>query len=205
MKKIILTLIAIISSFSFNLYAADNKILVVYFSNPENVKSNGIDGIASASVQYFKGERVGSTEKFAKIIAEQTKGDIFRVETEIPYPTEHEALVDFAETEKDRGEKPKLKNHIGNLQEYDTIFLGYPIWWYGLPMPVLSFLDEYDLSEKNIIPFSTHGGSRFSGTISELADLEPNAKINKNGLTISRGRMENSDKDIIAWLKELGY
>ena len=61
------------------------------------------------------------------------------------------------------------------------------------------------LNGKNIIPFSTHGGSRFSGTISELADLEPNAKINKNGLTISRGRMENSDKEIITWIKELGY
>lgn len=205
MKKIILMLTAIISSFYFNLYAADNKTLIVYFSNPENVKSNGIDGIASASVQYFKGERVGSTEKFAKIIAEQTKGDLFRIETEIPYPTEHKALVDFVEAEKDSGEKPKLKKHIENLQDYDTIFLGYPIWWYGLPMPVLSFLDEYDLSEKNIIPFSTHGGSGFSGTISEIADLEPNAKINKEGLTISRRKVENSDKDIITWLKELGY
>lgn len=203
MKKIIL--IAIIASFSFKLYAADNKTLIVYFSNPENVKSNGIDGIASASVQYFKGEKVGNTEKFAKIIQEQIKGDIFKIETETPYPTEHEALVNFAETQKDREEKPKLKNHIDNLQDYDTIFLGYPIWWYGLPMPLLSFLDEYDLSGKNIIPFSTHGGSTFSGTIETLSELEPNAKISKNGLTISRGRVEKADRDIIKWLKELGY
>lgn len=208
MKKIFLILAAVIFMMPMNLYGAEkenNKILVVYFSNPEDVRTNGVDGVASASVQFLNGERVGSTEKMAKIIQEYVGGDIFKIETETSYPTEHDALVEFADNQRQREEKPKLKTHIENFESYDTVFIGYPIWWYSLPMPLLSFLDEYDLSEKNVIPFSTHGGSRFSGTVELISQLEPDADINRNGLAISRGRVERADSNIIQWLKELGY
>lgn len=208
MKKIFLILAAVIFMMPMNLYGAEkenNKILVVYFSNPEDVRINGVDGVASASVQFLNGERVGSTEKMAKIIQEYVGGDIFKIETETSYPTEHDALVDFADNQRQREEKPKLKTHIENFESYDIVFIGYPIWWYSLPMPLLSFLDEYDLSGKNVIPFSTHGGSRFSGTVELISQLEPDADVNRNGLTISRGRVERADSNIIQWLKELGY
>lgn len=207
MKKIFLILAAVFMM-SMSLYGAEkenNKILVVYFSNPEDVRTNGVDGVASASVQFLNGERVGSTEKMAKIIQEYVGGDIFKIETEISYPTEHDALVEFADDQRQREEKPKLKTHIENFGNYDTVFIGYPIWWYSLPMPLLSFLDEYDLSGKNVIPFSTHGGSRFSGTVELISQLEPDADVSRNGLTISRGRVERADSNIIQWLKELGY
>lgn len=205
MKKIFIVLI-LIFSFISKLYAENsNKILIVYFSMPESIKTNGIDGVASASVQYFNGEKVGNTEKIAKIIRSQTRGDIYRIETLFPYPTEHNQLVDYAEAQNNKQEKPALKNEIDNLDKYNTIFLGYPIWWYGFPMPVLSFLDKYDLSGKVIIPFSTHGGSRFSGTVEELKELEPQANISENGLTISRRNVKNSDLEIENWLKKLGY
>lgn len=143
MKKIFLTLFSLFLVTSFNVFASgenQKKVLVVYFSVPEDARTNGVDGVVSASVQFLNGERVGSTEKLAKLIQKRVQGDIFRIETEKPYPTEHDALTDYANGERNRNERPTLKNHIENLGDYDTIFLGYPIWWYGFPMPLLSFL-----------------------------------------------------------------
>ena len=79
----------------------------------------------------------------------------------------------------------------------------YPIWWSDLPMIMYSFFDEYDFSDKTIIPFSTHGGSGLADTISTIQELEPNANVYEQGLSISRNDVENSSEEISQWLEKV--
>ena len=83
------------------------------------------------------------------------------------------------------------------MEDYDTIFVGYPIWWYDMPQLMYSFFSEYDLSEKTIIPFNSHGGSGFSGSVAEIAELEPDATVRTDGLTLSRNVVADSEDRIV--------
>lgn len=146
--------------------AGDAKILIAYFTVPE---TSGVDAVAQASRVVENGQVVGNVEFIANTIQEETGGDIFAIETVQTYPGEHQALLDFAAAEMRANARPALSTRISNLDDYDVIFLGYPIWNADLPMPVYTFLDTYDLSGKTVIPFTAHGGSGFAGTIGTVA------------------------------------
>lgn len=107
--------------------------------------------------------------------------------------------------EQDNNARPAIKDSIENLEQYDTIFVGYPNWWGDMPMILYSFFDTYDFSGKNIIPFNTHRGSGFSNTISTIAELEPDANVNEDDFTVSRNNVQDAEPDIIVWLGDLGY
>ncbi|MDE7278629.1 MAG: flavodoxin [Oscillospiraceae bacterium] len=141
----------------------------------------------------------------AEAIAENVGGDLFRIETIQEYPGEHDKLVDFAAEELSEDARPELSSHIENIDNYDTIFIGYPNWWTDMPMPLYTFFDEYDFSGKTIIPFTSHGGSGFSGTINSIAEIEPNANVITDGFSVSRNNTPNSAGDIADWLNGLGY
>ena len=98
----------------------------------------------------------------------------------------------------------KAATQIENLDSYDVIFLGYPNWNADLPMPLYTFLESYDLSGKTIIPFTTHGGSGFSRTIQTIRDLQPNATVEENGLSISRNSVPEAESDVTEWISGLG-
>ncbi|MBN3265666.1 flavodoxin [Pectobacterium brasiliense] len=181
------------------------RILVVYFSQPEDVRLEGVDGVSGASVLQKNNERLGSTQYIAQLIQKQTGGDLFRIETVNPYPLQHDPLLQYAEKEQKENARPAMKAKIENLNNYDTIFIGYPIWWYKMPMVLYSFLEQHDLRGKTIIPFTTHGGSRFSDSLSEIARLQQNAKLITQGLTISRNDVTDNETvtDVINWLDKL--
>ena len=141
----------------------------------------------------------------AYVIRENTDADIFRIEPETPYPTDHDTLVDLAAEEQDNDARPAIKDRIEKLEQYDTIFIGYPNWWGDMPMILYSFFDEYDFSGKTIVPFNTHGGSGFSNTINTIAELEPSAITDREGFTVSRNTVQDAEPDIIAWLETSGY
>lgn len=182
--------------------ASDAKILIAYFTVPE---TSGVDAVAQASRVVENGEVVGNVEFIANTIREETGGDIFAIETVQAYPGEHQALLDFAAAEMAANARPELSASISNLSDYDVIFLGYPIWNAGLPMPVYTFLDTYDLSGKTVIPFTAHGGSGFAGTISTVASQEPNAQVERNGFSVSRNSVSAAKGDIVDWVRGLGY
>lgn len=184
---------------------AASKTLVVYFSMPETTDPDNMTQEEDNSVVVINGEVLGNTQYVAQVIQENTGADIFRIEPETPYPTDHETLVDLAKKEQNENARPAMKNSIENIDQYETIFIGYPNWWGDMPMIMYSFFDKYDLSGKTIIPFNTHGGSGFSNTIDTIAELEPNADVNTNGFTVSRNNVEEVKPDIVNWLKELGY
>ena len=178
------------------------KILVAYFSMPE---SGGIDALAGASRVVENETVLGNTQWVAERIAERTGGTLFAIETVQNYPGDHEALVEQGTFEKSNNVRPELKNHISNLDEYDVVFIGYPIWWADLPMPLYSFLEEYDFSGKKIIPFSSHGGSRLAGTVETIQNKLSRSEVVENAFTVSRNSVRNSKRDIVNWLGELGY
>ncbi len=179
-----------------------SNILIAYFTAAEN---SGVDAIASASYTTIDGQAVGRLRAVADMIQANTGGDLFSIRTSVVYPTDGGELIDYAAQEQDKNARPELTSHIENLEQYDTIFIGYPNWWADLPMVVYSFFDEYDFSGKTIIPFNVHNGSRFSRTIQTIAELEPNATVVENGFTVSEQNVADAAGDVAAWLDELGY
>lgn len=184
--------------------AAGSSILIAYFTMPEDVDPAGADAVAGASIVVRDGEILGNVEYMAQTIQQAVGGDLLRIETAEEYPLEHEALVDFAAEEQEAGARPALATQIENLGQYDTIFLGYPNWWGDMPQALYTFLESYDLSGKTIIPFCPHGGSGFSRTQSTIAELQPNATVREDGLTLSRNDVADSAEQVTAWAQGLG-
>ena len=185
--------------------STDSNILIAYFSLPEDIDTEGIDADAGASVVVDNGEVKGNVQYMAEIIQETIGGDLFRIETEETYPGDHDPLVDQAAQEQDEQALPALSAHIENLDQYDTILLGYPNWWADLPQPLYTFLEEYDLSGKTIIPFNSHNGSRFSNTIETIQELQPNATVIEDGFTRNERDVPEAAEDVAQWLQGLGY
>lgn len=177
--------------------------LVVYFSMPETTEADNMTEEEENSTVVIDGEVLGNTQYAAMVIQENTGADIFRIEPQEPYTTNHEELVDIASREREENARPVIKDTVENFEQYDTFFVGYPIWWSDMPMIMYSFFDEYDFSGKTIIPFSTHGGSGLAGTIDTISELEPNASIYEQALSVSRNDIAEAEEDIVEWLNDL--
>lgn len=178
----------------------DKKILIAYFTMPE---TEGIDASSGASRIIADGKLQGNTEYVASIIQQATKGELFAIKTVQKYPGTHKELVDYAKKENASKARPKLITKIENLDKYDVIFIGFPNWWYDMPMPLYTFFEEYDFSGKTIVPFCTHGGSRFSQAIRTITDLEKGAKI-LDGYSVSRDNISEAKDEVIRWLQKIG-
>lgn len=179
--------------------SGNSRVLIAYFTVPED----DVDTVARASVVVKDGEKFGNTEYVANVIQQTIGGDLFQIEAVREYTHDHDALTDFAADEKADNARPELKNHIEDISKYDTIILGYPNWWADLPMPVYTFLEEYDLGAKTIIPFVTHGGSGFSNTRKTISDLQPGAFVSDDSLNLSRNDLLGNEDTITEWAKSL--
>ena len=146
------------------------KVLVVFFS-----KTGDNFGVGSI--------KVGNTHKVAQEIARQTNGTLFEIKPVKPYPDAYKACSEVAEVESKNNARPKIKGHVEDMEEYDTIYLGFPIWYLDAPMPVYTFLESYDLSGKEIYPFATHEGSAMGHSESALKKALPKSTVHK-GLAI---------------------
>ena len=149
----------------------------------------------------------GNTSIIAHMIAEQTGADLFEIEAVTPYPTSHSELLDVSRQEMANNARPEIAGTVDNMDDYDTIFIGYPNWWGDMPMIVYNFLESYDLSGKTIVPFCTHGGSGLSNTESTIADITGGTM--KDGFAIP-GTTAQNDRDtarneVTQWLREGGF
>ena len=176
------------------------NILIAYFSVPE---TDGVDTVAGASRVVVDGEVLGNNQYIAQLIQQEVGGDMFRIETVQEYPGSHDPLLEFAYNEKAEDARPELATQIENLDSYDVIFLGYPNWNSDLPMPLYTFLETYDFSGKTIVPFTTHGGSDFSRTIQTIAELQLNATVVEDGLSISRNSVPEAQSEVTSWVAGL--
>ena len=189
---------------TLNTQTNDNNTNATNIADTENSNEN-IETTPNAEkvlVLYFS--QSGNTEAVANFIHDAVGGDIVKLETETPYPSDYDELVDYAQEEQRENARPALSTNIDNIDEYDTIFLGYPNWWGDMPMPIYTFLDEYDLSGKTIAPFITHGGSGLSGTPENIKEEEPNATVTE-GLAVSGSSSRNAQSTVNNWLSQIGF
>ncbi|MBQ6468317.1 MAG: NAD(P)H-dependent oxidoreductase [Clostridia bacterium] len=147
----------------------------------------------------------GTAKAVAEEIAKQTGADIQEIMPVLSYDSNranYNSLAAFAKKEHDEDMRPAIKDKI-NIENYDNIFIGYPMWWYTFPMIIYTLFDKYDFSGKTIIPFNTHMGSGDGGTYKTIAKLEPNAKVLK-GLPVEMSAAERgSEKTVSKWLESL--
>lgn len=137
--------------YTLNIPATENpRILVAYFSYS------------------------GNTENGAQMIADMTGSDLFEIQMEHPY---NGNIYEVSQADLNHDVHPALASHVENMEQYDVIILGYPTWWSTMPMPVFTFLEEYDFSGKTILPFSSNGGTRFGDSISDLSKTAQGAYV----------------------------
>lgn len=168
-----------------------SKSIVVYFSRGDE--------------EYGVGDvHPGNTELLAKEIVKQTSADEFKITPVTPYPTDYMACVDLATKEKNDRARPAYQGDV-DLTEYDTVYLGYPIWWGDLPMIVYTFLENHDFAGKTVIPFNTHEGSGNSGTYQTLQQILPTATLKGDGfnMTGTMARTEPGAAKLARWLAAL--
>ena len=186
---------------------ASPRILIAYVSRAGENYNVGITNPDSASAAYAGYIEKGNTQIVAEIIADLTGGDLYHITTVEPYPDDYASMLTRAQEELDADARPELAGELPNLDDYDVIMIGYPIWHAATPRPVLTFLEYYDLSGKKLIPFNTHEGSGQSGTVSEIAVSAPNAEM-LEGIAI-QGKTAQEDADqtrelLSDWLSGIG-
>ena len=145
----------------------------------------------------------GNTRGIARQIQQKTGADLFESELVQPYSSNYNTCLDEALRDQRANARPALKTHVSSIAQYDVIMLGYPNWWASIPAPIASFLEEYDLSGKTIIPFCSHGGGRFGQSLTAIAKLEPRAKIG-SALSVHYSGGSSLANDITAWLRKNG-
>lgn len=142
----------------------------------------------------------GNTRGIAEAIQEKTGADLFEIELVNPYSTNYNTVLEQAQHDQNIQARPEIKNKVENIDQYDTIILGYPNWWASIPMPIASFLSDYDLSGKTILPFCSHGGGRFGQSLTAIAKLAPNSTMGE-GLSVHYSGGTTLSDDISNWLK----
>ena len=165
------------------------KVLIVFFSHAgENYNVGNI--------------KVGNTKLVANEIQKVTGGDEFEIVADKNYDLPYNDLVNVAKEETEKGEKPSFKGEVKNIDDYDTVFIGGPIWWGTYPRVMFTFFDKYDLNGKTIIPFSTHEGSGLGSVVEDLKALYPNA-IFKEAFSIYGHETRKDLSKVDKWLERL--
>lgn len=158
----------------------------------------GENGDGKILIAYFSWG--GNTEGIAEEIRRQTGADLFEITMVNPYSSDYNTVLDEAQRDQKAQARPELASHVENMEQYDTIMIGYPNWWASIPMPVASFLEEYDFSGKTILPFCSHGGGRFGQSLTAIAKLVPDAAMGEALSVHYSGGSELPD-DVAEWLE----
>lgn len=163
-----------------------------------NLESTGTQG-GTVLIAYFSWG--GNTRGIAEEIQAQTGADLFEIQLVEPYSTDYNTILEQAQQDQNAQARPELSTHVEDMEQYDIILLGYPNWWASIPMPVASFLEEYDFTGKTIVPFCSHGGGRFGQSLTAITKLVPEAVLGE-GLAISYSGGSGMPDDVAAWLEE---
>ncbi|MGN1120116.1 MAG: flavodoxin [Oscillospiraceae bacterium] len=175
-----------------NAVAGTESVSVTDLQN-KNTSENG-----KILIAYFSWG--GNTEGVAEEIQRQIGADLFEITMVNPYSTDYNTVLDEAQRDQNIQTRPQLATHVENMEQYDTVLLGYPNWWASIPMPVASFLEEYDFSGKTIIPFCSHGGGRFGQSLTAIAKLAPDAVMGE-ALSVHYSGGSGLPDDVSEWLK----
>lgn len=191
---------------STGIYGADSNILIAYFTWADNTivanpSTVDVDAVTSASVL-----DPGNVARMATWIQRETKADMFSIQVTEPYSSNYDECLNRAADEKADNARPALKSKVENLEKYDTIFLGYPNWWYTAPMAIFSFIEENNLSDKKIILFCSHGTGGLARSVRDIRNALPSSvEVERNVLGIYRDDIPAGEERVKSWLNTIGY
>ena len=181
-----------------------SNILIVYFSRWGNTDyPDDVDATTSASIVPDGDGRYGTTEYIANMIADEVGGDLHLIETVTPYMADFDELRDVNHGEMERNYLPGLKESNLDIAGYEVVFVGYPVWATDVPQAVLSFLNEYDLSGKTVIPFCTHDGYGAGHSYQMIADAS-HAAVSLDGIAIEAKDVPGAQDTVSDWLADIG-
>ncbi len=171
----------------------------------DNAPESAVNGDSKILVAYFSWS--GNGQQMARWISEETGGDLFRIVPSKSYGEDFNSCANRAKNELDNGIRPELADHIDaqTMAQYDVIYIGFPVWWYDLPMPVWTFLEEYDLSGKTVIPFFSHNGSsNGANSVNRVAELAGGATVRvDDALSLRGSSVADSEKEVKNWVAGL--
>jgi flavodoxin len=166
-----------------------------------NKDTTELNGNQKVLIVYYT--RTGNTKQMADIINRLIGGDRVELKTVDPYPASYDAILEQARREINSGYKPPLAAITEDINSYDVVFIGYPIWHGTTPPPVVSFLSEYDFSDKTVIPFCTSGSSSGDTSFRNVERLCSRATV-LGGLQIRGASVGSSEAVITGWLRRTG-
>ena len=197
MKKILIYwLCTLLSTLTLTACNSDNDESVV-----PNSPDDSVEEVNKVLIVYFSWG--GNTRAVAKHIHDLTGADMIEVETVIPYPESYEDVIKIAPDELANDYRPELKTKVDNMDEYDTLIVGTPIWGGHLAPAMKSFLASYDLKGKYIAPFCTHGGSGTANSVNDIRSVSPDSNILES-MAIYGSRAETSRNEVEKWLLQIG-
>lgn len=206
-KKVLVLIIVLVvfvliggGIYLFTKDSGENNEIAPVNNNNNNDENNETDEL-STLVVYFSNS--GNTEILANFIHNYVGGDIVALEPTVAYPEEYNDLLDVSQEEQQSDARPEFNDLNIDIEDYDTIFIGYPNWWGDMPMIIYTFFDTYDLSGKTIAPFNTSGGSGLSRTVGTIRELEPDATVTE-GFTVLSDNVDNAMSDVEEWIDSLG-
>lgn len=183
--------------------AGSGNVLIAYFTWADNTvveDPDSVDVDASTSASLLA---PGNTALMAQYIQSQVGGDLFSIRVTEPYSSNYDKCLDRAADEKAEAARPELVGTVENIADYDTVYLGFPNWWYTCPMAVFSFVESHDLSGKTIIPFCAHGTAGLSRTVQDLTAALPADVTVLEPIGIFRDEMGQAEELIDQWLETL--
>ena len=167
---------------------------------PESETPDISDSDSKILVAYFSWG--GTTQRMAQEIVRQTGADLFRIEPVVPYPTEYTPCTEVAREEKDNNARPAIAATVKNWADYDTVFIGCPVWWWTTPMIICTFAESYDFKGKTVVPFCTYAATYRDETLARIVELTPDATTHLTGEGLTSGRING--QTIGAWLRNIG-
>lgn len=183
---------------------AGGKILVAYFSRWGNTNyAADVDATTGASILESQGTRYGGTEFVANYISSAVGGTVHLIETSAPYPTEFSDVRDQNHAEQAAGTLPELKSRVENMEQYETVFIGYPVWATDVPQAILSFLHAYDFTGKTIVPFCTHDGYGAGSSYRSIRNAATGATV-LEGLALRSTEILSAENRVRQWIEQLG-
>lgn len=200
------------------------KILIAYFTWADNTTVTDSDAAVAGALRHYQAmgdagrysetDAVssaslippGNTAVVAGFIRDAVGGDLFSIQVTEPYSPDYDQCLDQAAEEKARNSRPALANRVEDMDKYDIVFLGYPNWWYSVPMAVLSFAESYDFNGKTVIPFCCHGTGGLAGSLRDLRPAFPNStNFVNNAFGVYRPDTLGCQPEVNSWLRELGF
>ena len=176
-----------------------SRILVAYFSWADNaVLEDDVDAVTSPSVI-----PPGNVQQLAGWVQDETGGDLFAIRVTDPYPSDWDECLDRAHQEREEDARPELVENVEDLDQYDVIFLGYPNWWYGVPMPLLTFLENNDFSGKQVYLFCSHGTGGLANSVEIITDAADGADISDNIFDCYEEDASGSQGEIQNWIRSI--